>query len=129
MGRPARRKAATVHGASALVKSLDMNVYDTFQLRRATVRYAEFLRRPDMSAGIYKLAVGATDTQQPHSEDEVYYVLAGSARLRSGDFDITVKTGDVLFVPANEAHTFHDIREELALLVVFGPAEGTRTQS
>jgi hypothetical protein len=29
-------------------------------------------------------------------------------------------------VPAHEVHRFHDISEDLALLVFFGPAEGSR---
>jgi hypothetical protein len=32
----------------------------------------------------------------------------------------------VLFVPAEEAHRFHDMTEDLVLLVFFGPAFGTR---
>jgi hypothetical protein len=32
----------------------------------------------------------------------------------------------VLFVPANEEHRFHDITEDLVLLVFFGPAYGSR---
>ena len=32
----------------------------------------------------------------------------------------------VIFVPAGMPHRFHDITEEVRLLVVFGPAEGSR---
>jgi hypothetical protein len=32
----------------------------------------------------------------------------------------------VFFVPAREEHRFHDITEDLAVLVFFAPAEGTR---
>ena len=39
--------------------------------------YHEFLRVPDLSAGIYVLEAGATDPQSPHTEDELYYVVAG----------------------------------------------------
>ena len=45
---------------------------------------------------------------------------------REGDY-INIKDGSVLvFVPAGMPHRFHDIAEELRLLVVFGPAEGSR---
>ncbi len=37
--------------------------------------------------------------------------------------------GTVLFVPAREPHHFHDIDADLALLVFFGPAEGSRDTS
>jgi len=40
---------------------------------------------------------------------------------------LAVKPGDILFVPAGEPHRFFDIREDLEVLVFFGPAEGSRT--
>lgn len=85
--------------------------------------YREFLRVPAMSAGLYVLAVGAIDPQRPHHEDELYYVVRGRARFRAGDEDQEVSTGSVLFVAAEVEHRFHDIAEELAVLVFFAPAE------
>ena len=85
--------------------------------------YREFLRVPSMSAGVYVLAAGATDPQSPHREDEMYYVVRGRARFRAGDEDREIAPGDVLFVAKNVEHTFHDITEELAVLVFFAPAE------
>src|SRR2546426_782767 len=40
--------------------------------------YLEFLRVADLSAGLYILEAGAMDRQVPHTEDEVYAVIAGS---------------------------------------------------
>ena len=37
-----------------------------------------------------------------------------------------VGTGDTIFVAAGVPHRFHDITETLRLVVVFGPAEGSR---
>jgi quercetin dioxygenase-like cupin family protein len=90
--------------------------------------YAEFLRRPDLSIGLYVLAAGGQDHQHPHSEDEAYVVTSGRARFTAGDEDREVGAGDVLFVPARLPHHFHSIEEELVLLVFFGPAEGSRAQ-
>lgn len=89
--------------------------------------YVEFLRSPDLSVGVYRLAQGEQDEQKPHAEDEVYYVLRGRARFTSGERTVDVREGDCLFVPAREAHRFHDVEEDLELLVAFGPAEGTRS--
>jgi quercetin dioxygenase-like cupin family protein len=94
--------------------------------RAAGEPWLELLRAPDLSAGLYVLAAGAVDRQQPHTEDEVYVVLAGRARFTSGGETREVAPGDTLFVPAHEPHRFHDITAELRLLVVFGPAEGSR---
>lgn len=89
-------------------------------------RYHELFRAVDMSAGVYRIAAGSEDAQRPHTEDELYFVLAGRARFTSGGETVAVAPGDVLYVPARERHRFHDVEGELALLVVFGPAEGAR---
>jgi len=86
-------------------------------------RYLEFLRVPALSAGVYVLAAGAEDPQQPHQEDEIYYVLRGRARMKVAAEDFPVTPGRLIFVPARAEHRFHSISEELELLVVFSPAE------
>jgi quercetin dioxygenase-like cupin family protein len=85
--------------------------------------YREFLRIPAMSAGLYVLPKGATDPQRPHHEDEMYYVVRGRGRFTAAGEDREVSAGSVLFVAAEVEHHFHDITEELAVLVFFAPAE------
>jgi quercetin dioxygenase-like cupin family protein len=85
--------------------------------------YREFLRVPEMSAGLYVLPAGATDRQKPHREDEIYYVIRGRARFKAGSEDREVSAGSVIFVAAQVGHRFYDITEELAVLVIFAPAE------
>jgi mannose-6-phosphate isomerase-like protein (cupin superfamily) len=82
---------------------------------RAGKLYLEFLRVPSLSDGI--------DPQKPHKEDEVYYVIRGSAKMRVGSEEQAVKAGSVIFVAAKVEHRFFDIREELEVLVFFAPAE------
>ncbi|HKT87321.1 MAG TPA: cupin domain-containing protein [Candidatus Sulfotelmatobacter sp.] len=93
------------------------------QRSHASKLYHEFLRVSSMSAGVYVLAAGATDTQRPHQEDEMYYVVRGRARFRAGNQDTEVSAGSVLFVAAEVEHKFYDIAEELAVLVFFAPPE------
>jgi mannose-6-phosphate isomerase-like protein (cupin superfamily) len=88
--------------------------------------YLEFLSVPNLSVGLYVLAAGQPDLQQPHTEDEAYYVVAGSGRITVGDDVRDVRVGSIVFVAAGVPHRFHDITEELTLLVAFGPAEGSR---
>lgn len=90
---------------------------------KAAKAYLEFLRVPAMSAGLYVLARGAEDKQQPHYQDEIYYVLRGRSRMRIGIDDFDISPGQIIFVAAREKHRFFDIQEELALLVIFAPAE------
>jgi len=85
--------------------------------------YLEFLRVPTMSAGVYTLSAGGVDPQRPHSEDEMYYVVRGRARMRVGAEDRIVNAGSVIFVAAEVEHRFYDLEEELVVLVFFAPAE------
>ncbi len=106
------------------------NVFDFSEvLAGSTEPYIEFLRVPSLSVGIYVLEEGATDHQIPHSEDEVYYVASGRAKMRTGCdgnaniFD--VGPGTIIFVPARLHHSFCEISERLSIVVFFAPAEGS----
>jgi mannose-6-phosphate isomerase-like protein (cupin superfamily) len=85
--------------------------------------YHEFLRVPALSAGLYVLPAGSADLQKPHHEDEIYCVIRGRARFRAGSEDREVSAGDMIFVAAEIGHRFYDVAEELAVLVLFAPAE------
>jgi mannose-6-phosphate isomerase-like protein (cupin superfamily) len=105
---------------------MHVNVFDLSELlARLPERYLEFVRVSAFSVGIYVLDRGATDLQTPHSEDEVYYVVSGRAKMRTeseGDFkSFDVSSGTIIFVPARVHHSFYDISERLAVLVFFGP--------
>ncbi len=106
-----------------------MQQFDLAQLvaaRDAAERpYLEFLRVPALSVGLYVLPAEGTDPQQPHSEDEVYYVASGRGRILVGAEDKDVGPGAIVYVPANVEHRFHTITEELTILVFFAPAEYT----
>ena len=99
---------------------------DVLERRRESGElYLEFLNCSTMSVGVYALATGSTDPQQPHAEDEIYYVLDGRGRIRVDDDDMDIKPGSVILVAAGQDHKFHSITEDLRLLVVFAPARGT----
>lgn len=87
--------------------------------------YLEFLRSQSMSMGLYVLRAGEADGQQPHAEEEAYYVIRGRARFRAGDEDWEVSAGSTLFVEAGLDHRFHDVEEDLSVLVFFAPPEGS----
>ena len=87
--------------------------------------YLEFISTPSLSAGVYVLGPGATDRQQPHTEDEVYYVASGAGRVTVGDDTRDVSAGSVIFVAATVPHHFHDIAEQLEIVVFFAPPEGS----
>jgi quercetin dioxygenase-like cupin family protein len=91
-----------------------------------TVSWIEHLSVADLSCGTYSIAAGATDPQEPHTEDELYVCTAGRATLWTPGGSSPVNPGTVVFVPAGEEHRFVDVEEDLTVLVVFGPAEDSR---
>jgi mannose-6-phosphate isomerase-like protein (cupin superfamily) len=87
--------------------------------------WAEHFRVDDLSVGTYSIPAGGTDDQSPHAEDEIYVVTSGRARIETPEASADVGPGSVIYVPANEEHRFVDVTEDLAVLVLFAPAEGT----
>jgi mannose-6-phosphate isomerase-like protein (cupin superfamily) len=86
--------------------------------------YAEFLRVPSLSCGVFTLAAGATDMQGPHDEDEVYFVVSGKGRLRVEGEERAVQRGSVLYVRATSEHSFFEIEEDMTMLVFFASGTG-----
>jgi mannose-6-phosphate isomerase-like protein (cupin superfamily) len=85
--------------------------------------YLEFLKVSDLSMGLYVLPANGTDPQSPHTEDEVYYVVSGRAKIKVADEDRAVEAGSIVYVAKNVEHRFHSIEEELMVIVFFAPAE------
>jgi mannose-6-phosphate isomerase-like protein (cupin superfamily) len=94
--------------------------------RTGQAHWVEHLRVADLSVGTYSIPAGGMDFQTPHTEDEIYVVTAGRATLESGGETAQVGPGSVIYVPAGELHRFVGITEDLALLVLFAPAEESR---
>ena len=82
----------------------------------------EFLRVPALSLSTYRLAAGGPDPQQPHTEDEVYYVAAGRGSLTIGSDVVPVAPGTVAFAAAGVEHRFSHITDDLEVLVFWSPA-------
>ncbi|MEM7582903.1 MAG: cupin domain-containing protein [Acidobacteriota bacterium] len=81
--------------------------------------YLRFLRVPSLSTGIYQLAKGEKDPQRPHDRDKICHVISGKARFKAAGESVDVAAGSILYVKAGVEHRFHDIEEDLTVLVVF----------
>lgn len=121
VGEP-RRETALVRASGEAIELAQLDSRHDFSEKP----YLEFLRAPSLSVGLYELSVGYQDTQRPHTEDEVYYVLEGRARLRVDKEDLAAEAGTVVFVEAGVEHRFHYIEEDIRVLVFFAPAEYAR---
>jgi mannose-6-phosphate isomerase-like protein (cupin superfamily) len=87
--------------------------------------YAELFRHGTLTVEIY--APKGTDMQQPHTRDEIYFVVAGHGWFFVEGQRVQFGPGDALFAAAGEVHRFEDFTEDLLTWVVFyGPEGGER---
>lgn len=87
--------------------------------------FADALAHGTMSVEVF--APRGVDNQEPHDQDELYFVISGSAEFHHEAEKMQVVTGDVLFVPAKERHHFEKMSNDFATWVVFwGPKGGEK---
>src|ERR687893_441186 len=104
--------------AKELLAGLDSSVHD----------FAEFFRSSALSLTVARWPAGSVDGQEPHTEDEVYYVVSGRARISVADEDAAVGPRSVVFVAAGVEHRFHDIEEDVEVVVFWAPPRHTNAQ-
>ncbi len=113
---------------------VDKEILQSFEMDELLRRRAEdgkpwlpFLDVDTLTCGVYVIPAGGDDGQSPHEEDEIYYVVGGKATLTVESVEVPVKPGSVVFVKRGAVHRFHDVEEELKVLVFFSkeiPAGG-----
>jgi mannose-6-phosphate isomerase-like protein (cupin superfamily) len=86
------------------------------------LRFATLLRHGSMSVELY--APQGRDAQTPHSQDELYVVIAGSGTFVNGEARHPFAPGDVLFVPAGVEHRFEEFSDDFQTWVIFYGPEG-----
>ena len=79
-----------------------------------------FINRESLAAGILYLEPGQEDTQEPHENDEIYYVITGDGFLNINNKDYEVSKDKVFFVGKNIPHHFHGNKKILKVLYFFG---------
>ncbi len=108
------------------MESFEMVDLITLQ-QRLGERYLEFFTASEhLSMGLYFLKAGEPDPQEPHTEDEIYYVVSGRGEIQVADENRAVQPGTVVFVGTGVDHRFHSITEDLMILVVFAPPRRSR---
>jgi mannose-6-phosphate isomerase-like protein (cupin superfamily) len=73
---------------------------------------------PGLEVGVYVLVAPEPDHQQPHEDDELYFVLDGRGVLEIEGRPVPLEQGQAVFVPAGALHQF-TAYEQLSVLVVF----------
>ena len=106
-------------------RSISVKIFEYDEISQSRAQsgdsYLQFLNEASLSLGLYVLPAGSTDTQSPHAEDEVYYVVSGRATVEVAGERRPVQPGSIIFVAKEVDHRFVDIEEDLSLLVFFAP--------
>jgi mannose-6-phosphate isomerase-like protein (cupin superfamily) len=75
--------------------------------------FINFISTKGIQAGIIRLHPGENDMQEPHSVDEVYYVIEGNGFIKLDGKDHEIKQGTSIFVPAKADHSLIEISKTL----------------
>jgi len=88
----------------------------------AQLRFHYAMRHGTMKFGLY--APRQVDTQGPHKQDELYFIVSGSGRFIKNGEERAFNPHDVIFVEAGADHKFMDFSEDFSTWVVFWGKEG-----
>ena len=88
-------------------------------IQKSGKNWMPFIEKLSLDCGLYTLAVGEQDEQEPHRLDQVYYILKGKSVLDVLGEKLDVGKGSVIYLPAGTRKRFEDIKEDLLVLVYF----------
>lgn len=78
----------------------DINEYIK-NIAKSTSYYHTFINRDNLAAGVLRLDSGEEDTQSPHENDEIYYVVRGDGFLNIAGKDYPISEAKAYFVGKN----------------------------
>ena len=100
---------------------LEFNLKDTLdKIKKSDSYFHTFINRDSLAAGILMLKPGEEDTQEPHENDEVYFILSGNGFLKIKNNDYEISKDKLFFVGKDVPHYFHSNTKELKVLYFFG---------
>jgi mannose-6-phosphate isomerase-like protein (cupin superfamily) len=80
--------------------------------------FIDVMDTPTMEVGIINLKKDQEDTQQPHTSDEIYYVIRGRGTIEIDGIKNEVNPGKIIYIPKKIRHSFHAISNELIVLYI-----------
>ena len=77
---------------------------------------------PQSQAMVFTLPAGYIgDRENSHKRDQILYVIEGSATCRVSGQECTIKTGDLVTIPAGAPHALRTSDKKFFALTVFAP--------
>ncbi|HYK85561.1 MAG TPA: cupin domain-containing protein [Ktedonobacteraceae bacterium] len=67
---------------------------------------------PHFHLRYFAVQPGGHTSLDQHAHDHGIYILHGQARVRLGDEEHEVRTGDIVYIPGNEVHQFFTLGDE-----------------
>ena len=92
------------------------------QLTESKKEFIPLFTKGSLQIEIYKPKI--TDKQQPHTRDEIYVIIAGTAQFYKEGVTVNVTANDCLYVPAFARHHFFNFSDDFVTWVFFYGPEG-----
>ncbi len=103
---------------------IDFNTNEYIKkIKKSNTYFYTFINKENLAAGILRLDPGEEDTQEPHENDEIYYVVKGDGFLLVDKKDYPVSEGMSYYVAKNIPHKFHGNEKELVVMYFFSGSD------
>lgn len=97
---------------------MHLNPKDALEkLAKVDSPFLTLMRDGNMSVEIYQPK--KVDLQQPHDQDEIYVIIAGTGTFFNDGKRTEFVVGDLLFVPAGKEHRFENFSDDFSTWVIF----------
>ena len=90
-------------------------------------RFVQAMAHGTMSVELY--APDGVDPQQPHAQDELYFIQTGTGEFVLQGERCRFEPGSAFFVPAGAAHRFENFSADFSTWVVFWGPQGGESES
>jgi mannose-6-phosphate isomerase-like protein (cupin superfamily) len=102
--------------------AFDTNEYIK-KITKSNTYFHTFINKENIAAGVLLLNPGEKDTQEPHENDEIYYIVKGDGFLTIDKRDYPVSDGMSYYVTKKIPHRFHGNKKELVAVYFFGGSD------